>query len=112
MEKKDAFLEALLKEIELQKDYLTPSPSERAGVRSSLEIGHTLRTPNSNLQTIYFGGGTPSLLSGDEIKKILDGISKHHDVSEDAEITLEANPDDLSEEKLKFLKAAGINRLS
>jgi oxygen-independent coproporphyrinogen III oxidase len=68
--------------------------------------------PAGELQTIYFGGGTPSLLSAEELKLIFDTIYEHFTVAEDAEITLEANPDDLSREKLEILKAAGINRLS
>src|SRR5207248_4330752 len=79
LNKKDAFLNSLLKEIELQKNYF-----------QSLPAG------GGRLATIYFGGGTPSLLSGDEVKKILDKISEHHSIASDAEITLEANPDDLS----------------
>jgi oxygen-independent coproporphyrinogen III oxidase len=64
------------------------------------------------LETIYFGGGTPSLLSPDELEIIFTAIYKNHPVAIDAEITLEANPDDLSKEKLRELKLAGINRLS
>lgn len=64
------------------------------------------------IQTIYFGGGTPSLLSGKEIRFMLDTIHETFSVSPDAEVTLEANPDDLSTEKLRELKDTGINRLS
>ncbi len=64
------------------------------------------------MQTIYFGGGTPSLLSEDELKEIFKTIYDNFEISETVEITLEANPDDLSEDKLKIFKAAGINRLS
>ncbi len=92
---KEDFLKALAKEIYLQRNYFS-----------------NFQPPNSNLQTIYFGGGTPSLLSGDEIKKILNEIAKHHEFGKNMEITLEANPDDLTKEKLKALKQAGINRLS
>lgn len=67
----------------------------------------------SNLfQTIYFGGGTPSLLDNEELNSILDTINKHYALSPDPEITLEANPDDIHEEKLHAWKSAGINRLS
>ncbi len=68
--------------------------------------------PESKLQTIYFGGGTPSLLSAEELKQIFETIYSHFETAEDAEITLEANPDDLSREKLEILKASPINRLS
>jgi oxygen-independent coproporphyrinogen-3 oxidase len=68
--------------------------------------------PGSRIETIYFGGGTPSLLIAEELKEIFDTIHSNFQVSDDAEITLEANPDDLSIEKLKVLKESGINRLS
>jgi oxygen-independent coproporphyrinogen III oxidase len=67
---------------------------------------------NEKVDTIYFGGGTPSLLSGDEIKRLIQSASTIYHIDEKAEITLEANPDDLSASKLSELKAAGINRLS
>jgi oxygen-independent coproporphyrinogen-3 oxidase len=68
--------------------------------------------PGNVIETIYFGGGTPSLLIAEELKEIFDTLHSNFQVSNDAEITLEANPDDLSIEKLKVLKASGINRLS
>lgn len=74
-----------------------------------------LRLPylkNKNIETIYFGGGTPSLLSEKELFLILEKLYKTYNVSSHAEITLEANPDDLSIEKLKELKRLEINRLS
>lgn len=81
---------ALCKELQLRKDYLD----------------------DKTLQSIYFGGGTPSVLAKEEIVQILDAIRKLYIIKEDAEITLEANPDDLTREKLIELKEAGINRLS
>ena len=100
---KDAFLSALKKEIELQKDYLkTPSPAEKAESRSDRD----------EASTIYFGGGTPSLLSQKEILNLFDELNKHFAISEDAEITLEANPDDLTKEKISDLKQTPVNRLS
>jgi oxygen-independent coproporphyrinogen-3 oxidase len=74
-----------------------------------------LRLPylkNKNIETIYFGGGTPSLLSEKELFLILEKLYKTYNVSSHVEITLEANPDDLSIEKLKELKRLEINRLS
>lgn len=68
--------------------------------------------PGKNLETIYFGGGTPSVLSGDELKFIFDSIDKLFSVSPDAEITLEANPDDLDSKYIKALRTTPINRLS
>ena len=87
--KKFQLVEMLCKELELRKD----------------EIGQ-------NIQTIYFGGGTPSLLSSEELDLIFKSIFENFEVSETAEITLEANPDDLSEEVIKMLDASPVNRLS
>ncbi len=89
LKKKDQLVNALCDEIILRKD-------EIPGV----------------LQTIYFGGGTPSLLSADELDKIFSTIEIHLEVAPNAEVTLEANPDDLTEEKLKMLSESKINRLS
>lgn len=83
-------IDAICTEIEIQKDFLE----------------------NDVVETIYFGGGTPSLLTKIELGQILKTINQFHVVDENAEITLEANPDDLTIEKLKELKSHGINRLS
>jgi oxygen-independent coproporphyrinogen III oxidase len=64
------------------------------------------------IETIYFGGGTPSLLSIAEINSILDLIFTHYPLESKMEITLEANPDDLSDTKLKELKSSSVNRFS
>ncbi|SLJ90633.1 oxygen-independent coproporphyrinogen-3 oxidase [Salegentibacter salarius] len=64
------------------------------------------------IKTIYFGGGTPSLLEAEELQQIFETIYSNYKIAENPEITLEANPDDLTEEKLKMLKASKINRLS
>ncbi len=65
-----------------------------------------------NISSIYFGGGTPSLLSPEEIQQILNKINTLFQVDRNAEITLEANPDDLNQNYLEAIKKAGINRLS
>lgn len=83
-------ISAMMREIDLQRDYLS----------------------NENIETIYFGGGTPSMLAATQIEAILDKIGRLHTVTPDAEISLEANPDDLSPAKLIDLKKIGINRLS
>ena len=88
---KSQFVAALTQEMALRRHYLGPRPT---------------------LETIYFGGGTPSLLTADELAQIFAAIHWHFDVAPQAEITLEANPDDLSAAKLAELKAVGINRLS
>lgn len=67
---------------------------------------------NVRVETIYFGGGTPSLLDISELQAILDSVNNNYHVADDAEITLEANPDDLSISKLKALRGTPVNRLS
>lgn len=67
---------------------------------------------DEKVESIYFGGGTPSLLEEEEIKRLLEAIYRSYEVSGNAEISLEANPDDLLPAKLKELKNTGINRLS
>ena len=67
---------------------------------------------NFQYDTVYFGGGTPSLLPVADIEIILSKLHQKFSISDDAEITLEANPDDLYLEKLNDLKSLGINRLS
>ena len=66
----------------------------------------------NEINTIYFGGGTPSLLNDKEIGNIVEVIYKNYNVANNIEFTLECNPDDLSRKKLVQLKNAGINRLS
>jgi oxygen-independent coproporphyrinogen-3 oxidase len=83
-------VDAICTEIELQKDYLQ----------------------NKKLQTIYFGGGTPSLLSGGDFEKIFKTISNLYDLSSLEETTIETNPDDISLEKINEWKAFGIDRVS
>jgi len=102
MGKKDAMVSALKKELNLRKDEFK----------------------NETVETIYFGGGTPSVLTSEEIKGIIVCVYENYEVSENPEITLEANPDDiysadisseldsLQQNKLEGFKKAGINRLS
>ncbi|HUR66231.1 MAG TPA: radical SAM family heme chaperone HemW [Chitinophagaceae bacterium] len=90
LRQKDELLNALLQETELQKSYLG----------------------NETIETIYFGGGTPSLLEMEDVRSLMEKIKAVFKVNADAEITLEANPDDINEEMLAGWKAAGINRLS
>lgn len=84
-----------------------------AVVRSILnEINLRSSESSEEVQTIYFGGGTPSILAPAAIDKVLDAIKAHYAISSDAEITLEANPDDITAEKAKAWKEMGINRFS
>lgn len=64
------------------------------------------------IDTIYFGGGTPSIIGEKHIEKVLIEIRQHFNVNNDAEITLEANPDSANEEFLKAIYLAGVNRIS
>ncbi|MGZ5254682.1 MAG: radical SAM family heme chaperone HemW [Flavitalea sp.] len=90
LQTKNEFVPALLKEISLRKDFLQ----------------------QEKIETIYFGGGTPSLLDAVELKAVMEKIREDFAVSEDAELTLEANPDDITREKLRDWVSLGINRLS
>lgn len=87
---KDEMLQAMLQEINLQANYLE----------------------NEEIETLYFGGGTPSLLETDDINALIDEIAKRHTIKDNAEITLEANPDDLHMKKVKGLRETPINRFS
>ncbi len=86
----DKMIDCLEKEIILRKNYLQEDV----------------------IETIYFGGGTPSLIETSFINRLMNMIRKEYNVSTDAEITVEANPDDLSKEKCEELFGAGVNRLS
>lgn len=105
LKKKDKLVQALSKEIELRKDEFK----------------------NKTVETIYFGGGTPSLLTNEELQLLIDTLYKNYKVVENPEITLEANPDDLifnkmspraqsrgltSDSIFEDFKKIGINRLS
>jgi oxygen-independent coproporphyrinogen-3 oxidase len=82
-----------------------------AALISEIEIRKD-ENQNTVIETIYFGGGTPSVLSTKEIQFLIDAVYKNHTVVKNPEITLEANPDDLSEEKIIELSKTPINRLS
>lgn len=89
MKKKSELVLALMKELFLRKNEISEP-----------------------VETIYFGGGTPSVLSNEEIEALLNRIYELFDVAEDPEITLEANPDDLTPERILELASSRINRLS
>ncbi len=69
-------------------------------------------TEDLSISTVFFGGGTPSILSGEQIGTIMEALRSGFDIDEDAEITIEVNPGTVSREKLMKFKEAGINRLS
>ena len=89
-EKKPAYIRALCQELEIRKDYLE----------------------GEDIETIYLGGGTPSQLTHEELDAIFTYIYKTYRVNPDAEITLEANPDDLTSEYVAMLRQLPINRIS
>lgn len=77
------------------------------------EIGHWgEKLKDREVDTVYFGGGTPSFIEEKQIEKLLNEIRKHFDIKKNAEITLEANPDSASDEFLKTIYKAGVNRVS
>ena len=86
----ERYIKALVKEMGLQKDYLE----------------------NNIIKTIYLGGGTPQGLSAVQVREILEKLGTAYNISEDAEITMEVNPDDISRVYARDLRQAGINRIS
>ncbi len=90
LKNKASFVKALIKEIETQSNFIT----------------------DEVIETIYIGGGTPSLLDYDELQVIFGALHKKFTIYNDAEITLEANPDDVNKTSLTEWKNVGINRLS
>lgn len=90
MKKKEEMIGALIRELELRKGEFA----------------------EDEVYTIYFGGGTPSVLNASEIEQLLDAVNQNYRVAANPEITLEANPDDLSEYTIKELSSTAINRLS
>lgn len=89
LKSRDAMVAAILDEIELRKDYLDEA-----------------------IETIYFGGGTPSLLSGNQIDLILEKVLATFEANNVKEITLEANPEDISSDKIRQWQNLGVNRIS
>lgn len=97
MKKKEDMVLAIAKEISMRKN--------------ELELLDSARSDNQ-IETIYFGGGTPSVLTNDEINFLISEVYKNYNVVDNPEITLEANPDDLSAERIFELSKSPINRLS
>ncbi|MEX0982264.1 MAG: radical SAM family heme chaperone HemW [Bacteroidales bacterium] len=87
---RDEFVNALLKEISYRKNYIF----------------------RDTISTIYLGGGTPSVLSKKQLDRIMGRVIRDYSIDGDAEITIEANPDDLTGESIDFLRGEGFNRLS
>ena len=94
--------------------HFSTSDKKRGEVLNAIEheIAQKARLSNEKISTIYFGGGTPSILDVKQINSIINKIHKEFKVEENAEITLEANPDDLKINKVIDLSKTKINRLS
>lgn len=90
LKKKTPLLNALVKELELRKKEFE----------------------NTTVETIYFGGGTPSLLSNEELQLLISAVYSNYDVKKNPEVTLEANPDDLTKNRIEDLAKSSVNRLS
>lgn len=90
----------------------TQSLRQRYVGRLLAEIESYRRVPRLAADTVFFGGGTPSLLSGEQMRCIMDALRAVFDIAPDAEITAEANPATLTHEKLSAYRAVGINRIS
>ena len=82
-----------------------------SAIKKEIQLRHN-ELENKTLKSLYFGGGTPSVLSVDEIKSLIDEIQKYFSFDENVEITLESNPDDLNKNFLEELSQTEINRLS
>ena len=95
MRRKEEMLKAMAREIRMRKDELAIADQ-----------------PKSKIQTIYFGGGTPSLLNPAEIERLISLIEDNFEIDPDAEITLEVNPDDLEASRIIELSKTPVNRLS
>src|SRR5690554_3566301 len=67
---------------------------------------------DGSLTTLYLGGGTPSRLGGDGIERLIEIVTRHFPLATDAEVTMEANPDDVSDRRIAAWRRAGVNRLS
>lgn len=89
-EKKNAYVAALCRELDQRKDYLQ----------------------GERIETIYLGGGTPSQLEDKDFEQIFQTLHRLYDISPEAEITIEANPDDLTDEYVNMLRTFPFNRLS
>jgi len=87
---REEMVECLAKELELRASYLT----------------------DKTVRSVYFGGGTPSILETDDIQRLIDRVAAHFNLAADAEITLEANPDDLNAQKVSKLRGTAVNRFS
>lgn len=104
----ERYVDALCREIEGGN----PSGSEGVGTVPQDDTLPTGRVSASHIDTIYFGGGTPSVLEPEQIERILNAVTSVFSVAESAEITMEMNPGTVTPEKLDAFRKLGINRAS
>jgi len=98
LKKKDEMVAALAKEIQLRSKFIS--------------VTHPLSSMPETIETIYFGGGTPSILRIADLKFLIDEVFRNYKVADNPEITVEANPDDLNEVTIRELANSPVNRLS
>ncbi|MEO6254991.1 MAG: radical SAM family heme chaperone HemW [Ferruginibacter sp.] len=108
---KEKMVEAIVKEIATaQAQPLLSSPKGREIPKNEAEI--VAKDAREIISTLYFGGGTPSILTIDDLELIFEALNDRFAFADDIEITLEANPDDITDLKLQQWRSVGINRLS
>jgi oxygen-independent coproporphyrinogen-3 oxidase len=109
---KEKMVEAIVKEITLSqpRPHLSPPKGEEMGKNDKSILA--INDFKEIISTLYFGGGTPSILNIDELKIIFEALHERFVFADDIEITLEANPDDITDIKMQEWRALGINRLS
>ena len=114
---KARYVEALLAEIQRAGQAGRAGEAGRTGWagragQAGSDVGDGLQTVPNAADTIYFGGGTPSLLEPDEVARIIDACASAFDVAADHEVTMEANPESVTDARLAAYRRAGVNRVS
>jgi oxygen-independent coproporphyrinogen-3 oxidase len=106
-----AYLEGLEKEAQI---YALPANGGTgvSPMQAQAKACGYINTPFPSFDSLYLGGGTPSLLDGPQLRALVQSLRRHFDFTPDTEFTLEANPDDITAEKLRLFQDLGINRLS
>ena len=90
-----------------------PEYREKYVAKACVEVGQrTAELPDAPLRSVYFGGGTPSLLEPRQLERLLEAVTRHCTISPETEITLEGNPDDVTAERVGAWRSLGINRVS
>ena len=114
-ELKRRYVEALVAEIEATANVAVPDAGQAPGGASSVPAvsnTHARWDPSSRADTVYFGGGTPSLLEPEEVARVIDACTAACELAADREVTLEANPESVTADRLAAYREAGVNRVS